>query len=282
MKVSTCTEVACARFGAEKGIELLAQSGYDCLDYSMFSLFSDPAHPVNGAQYESYLLRLKRLGADCGVSFNQAHAPFPSEPDGVKYNTVVRAIEAAALLGAGQIIVHPITVVGDSEETLRVNLAFYGSLQRYAKEFGIKIALENMFWGDTKGGLVRLRPGACGTGEWFRRMYDALDGTHFTCCVDIGHAGLVGETADQMLTALGHDRVGALHVHDNDYLSDQHLMPFFGKLDWKKITAALREIRYAGDLTLEADATLLTLPDECLPAACRLMCQSARALASMI
>ncbi len=282
MRISTTTDVLARRFGNKKAIGILAESGFDCMDYSMFFMF-DNDHPLNNPGYETYALDLFNTAKENGIVFNQSHAPFPSVPaPNEKYGNIVRSIEVASILGAAQIIIHPITVIGNNAETLKVNLEFYNSLEKYAKKFNIKIALENMFWGDTKGGNCVIRPGACGTSEWFCQMYDLLDSDCFTCCADIGHAGLVGETADKMITSMGHDRVGALHVHDNNYLSDQHLMPFLGKLDWAKITKALHDINYKGDLTLEADYTLTALPDECLEAASRLMCVCARTLAKMI
>ncbi len=64
-----------------------------------------------------------------------------------------------------------------------------------------------------------------------------------------------------MIHALGHDRLTALHVHDNDKRDDRHTAPYLGGMDWGAITQALADIRYQGDLTLEADAFLSGFPD---------------------
>jgi len=47
------------------------------------------------------------------------------------------------------------------------------------------------------------------------------------------------------------DILQALHIHDNDYLSDQHLFPYAGGMNWDAITAALGKIGYRGDFTFE-------------------------------
>ena len=39
----------------------------------------------------------------------------------------------------------------------------------------------------------------------------------------------------------------ALHLHDNDGSGDQHLMPYgAGKIDWKDVFSALKEVGYRG------------------------------------
>ncbi|MCQ2386169.1 MAG: DNA adenine methylase, partial [Clostridia bacterium] len=62
-----------------------------------------------------------------------------------------------------------------------------------------------------------------------------------------------------------------------DFLSgigDLHTIPFLAKTDWQSFTDALREIRYDGDLTLEADGFLKGMPDEILPVAANLMART--------
>ena len=59
------------------------------------------------------------------------------------------------------------------------------------------------------------------------------------------------ERARRRLRILGHDRLAALHVHDNDYRRDLHNIPFEGRLRWGEIMRALKEIGYTGDFTYE-------------------------------
>ena len=58
-----------------------------------------------------------------------------------------------------------------------------------------------------------------------------------------------------MIKALG-PRLGALHVHDNDKHNDSHQIPFTMQIDFDKMIAALKEVDYKGDMTLECDAYL--------------------------
>lgn len=82
----------------------------------------------------------------------------------------------------------------------------------------------------------------CSYGEQLAEYYDALDPRYFTVCLDLGHSGLVGDDAAHAIRALGHRRLTALHVHDNNYMEDLHMPPFTCKLDWKAIAQALHDI----------------------------------------
>jgi sugar phosphate isomerase/epimerase len=81
---------------------------------------------------------------------------------------------------------------------------------------------------------------------------------------------------------MGKDRLQALHVHDVDYVSDCHTMPFMESLDWNAVAAALAQIRYEGNFTFEADNFLIKMPRELMPEASRLMAQTGRYLIGRI
>ena len=60
---------------------------------------------------------------------------------------VVRSIEASKILGAKYIIVHALKIPDDvkDEDFTSYNLAFYKLLEPYCQQFGIQIAVENLF-----------------------------------------------------------------------------------------------------------------------------------------
>ena len=57
----------------------------------------------------------------------------------------------------------------------------------------------------------------------------------------------------------------ALHVQDNDYMEDRHILPYTGKLNWEAIMKSLKKAEYTGDLTLEIIKFLDKFPNELLP-----------------
>lgn len=285
MILSTQTEVGSKRFGDEKNIGMLCEAGFDALDYSMFCM-QDEDSILNSSEYKSHIKSIKNIAQSYGKYFNQAHAPFPSYKVGNDtYNErilekIKRAIEIAGFLGASNIVVHPTYYGKDSKRNLELNAEFYNNLIPLCKEYNVKIACENMFGRDSRRGCII--PNICSVGEEFRQMMEMLDPRYFTACVDIGHAGLVGTTAPELLRALGHDFVGCLHVHDNDYLEDRHCPPYFFDLDWEEITQALVDIDYKGDFTFESDDFLVNMPEEVFPSAYRLLHDIGRSLIKKI
>lgn len=289
MKIATQTECLMGRYPMDRVIDKIAAAGFDHIDYSLFSLPAQPDHPLRQADYKEYLEKLRIHARDAGVSFHQAHAPFPSHypnaqigSDMAAYNDTIEqylqlAIEAAGRLGCAQIVVHPVSFGSEKARQTEWNLQMYRRLGKTAREFGTRIAVENMF-GRSKGRTII--PNVCSYGEELAAFYDLLgDRETFTVCLDIGHCGLVGDTPGGAIRTLG-DRLGALHVHDNDYVRDMHQLPMTQLMDWKDITAALREIKYAGVFTLEADYFIRFMADECLDPALRLMAAVARHLAN--
>ena len=259
MKLSTQTDISSVRFGDEAAIRMIAMSGFDAIDYSMFG--NHDATLFENDSYRDYALKLRRTAEEYGIFFNQSHAPFPTFRVGddaynkVTYRNIVRSLEVSSILGVDTVIIHP-TDVGSRDASYNLNMEIYSSLLPYAKEYGLRLALENM-WGSKDG--VKY-PNVCSTAEDFNRYLDALDRRYFVGCLDIGHCGLVGENAPDMIHAMGHDRIKALHVHDNDNRDDLHLFPFTSKLDWVAITKALADIDYDGVFTFEADNTLKHVP----------------------
>lgn len=272
MRLSTQTEGIFREFGAEKGIELFAKAGFNTLDFTLFSYTEDS--PLFSDDYKAEVEKILTLAKAHGVLFNQSHAKFPSHKfDDEAYNAMIiprliREIEISGMLGAECIVIHPITRATDPKNvSFRRNIDFYKSLEPYARDAGVKIALENMFWRDKVADAIR--PGACGTGEDFVEMFETLASDNFTCLLDIGHMGLVGEDVCTTIRALGGKRLTALHVHDNKFKNDDHTMPYMGGNDWDRITQALADINYKGDFTFEADNFFNKMPREMkFPALC--------------
>ena len=273
MIISTTTDAYAQKFGEHDAIKYLAQAGFDAFDYSLFYMHDEnKKHPLLRDDYKEYAQSLRRTADEHNIACNQSHAPFPSyianpNAEQSKHNEIivpiiVRAMEAAAILGAKIIVVHPITL-DDPVEQKDFNLNFYNNLLPYCKKFNIKVALENMWGWDDKN--KKVTPGACASGVQFCEYIDALDSDWFTACIDLGHAemqGSGGGSAPELIHALG-DRLEALHIHDNNKINDTHALPFMGKMDWEPIMLALRDINYSGDFTFECDdAFLHKLPAE--------------------
>ena len=231
--------------GEERAVEMIAKAGFDAFDFSMFKMASED-HPLASSNYLAFARRIKQIGLDNGIVCNQSHAPFPSYFENIR-KLLPRAIECTAEAGGKICIIHPCNDLRPEE-----NAEMYLELLPFAKECGVKIATENMWnWDDkTNCGL----PAACSSPESFVSHIDAINDPYFVACLDIGHAEMAGmdTSAPEMIRALG-PRLAALHIHDNDKHFDSHAIPFSMNIDFDAVVRALKDIGYAGDLTLEAD-----------------------------
>lgn len=282
MKLVTATEELTARFGDETAVRMLCESGFDGIDFSMFKMQNDE-DILNSVDYKNHIKKVLNVAESYGVTFEQAHSPFPSAKESDAeysekiFGKLVRSLEIAGILDAKICVVHPVQFSQNQKER---NLELYHRLEPYAKDFGVKIALENMWgWSDE---LDRPVPNVCSVASEFNEYYDALDPSVFTCCLDLGHCGLVGESAGAMIRAMGHDRLGALHIHDNDNYHDTHTLPYLDEMDWDDILRALGEIDFKGNFTYEADRFLRGFPDDLLPAAARFMHDVGRSMIKKI
>lgn len=289
MLLSTQTSNILGAFGEEQGLRILKDAGYDALDASLFAMSTTPQSPLYGEGWREYAENLKKLSDEIGIPFNQSHVPFvfnwknPNEFEERFMPLNIRGLIVSGILGVKTAIVHPYhygEYFGHEEEIFERNMKFYRDLLPYAKEYGVKIAIENMWRNEPKRKYIC--PSACGTAKDLARYIDTLDDDTFVACLDLGHCGLVGEEAQDAIRILGHDRLKALHVHDNNYREDTHTLPMMSMMEWDEICKALADIKYDGDFTFEADAFLRYVPKDFKPTACKFMADTGRYLISKI
>lgn len=256
MKVSTEIGSIEKHVGQERAVELVAKAGFDAFDFSMFAMrYPEKEHPLNTSNALAHARKLKQIASDNGIVCNQSHAPFPVREAQV-YSRLKEAIELTAEAGGKICIIHP-----DNYKSAEQNAEMYNELLPFAKECGVKIATENM-WGWDKE-TDRAIFAACATAEDFNAHLDAVNDDFLVACLDLGHAEMMGDgtSAVQMIKALG-SRLQALHIHDNDRWHDSHQIPFSMQIDFDAIVKALKEVKYSGYLTLEADRYLDAYPPD--------------------
>ena len=256
MRLSVETLGLIGRFGAEKSLAMIRDAGFDCVDFSYTWRITTPEElsPYIG---EDFVARAREIRAELdrvGLCCNQVHAPFRPMSD-AHVPLVIRAIEGAAILGAPHIVVHPRWC---AEEMERYNVAYFKALEPVCREFGVRIAIENLFHREKPSGFS----GIFHTPEAMRSLLERLDSPWFGVCCDTGHAVLTGTQPADLIRGLPAGALLALHVQDNDGVDDRHTLPFLGKLDWESVMAALRDTGYRGDLTFEIYKYLRAFPDD--------------------
>lgn len=287
MILSTQTSNFVARYGFEQGTKLLMEAGYDALDLSLFDMVQDSS-PWNAENWRE-LAEERRAWADAnGVVFNQAHAPFSFNwaNDDIHYKVanprIERSIEIAAIMGAKVIVIHPLhwfPYKGFEAEARQMNLDYYRSLIPLAEKCGIILGFENMWQKEVKRKCISDDVGSRAAD--LASYIDEIDSPWVKACLDVGHCSLIGEEAEDAIRLLGHDRLYALHVHDNNYTADDHTLPGLGRMNWPEIMKALKDIDYVGELTYEADGFLRNWKNDYAPKAAAFMVQTGRYLISL-
>lgn len=283
MKLGTSTEILGRRFGEAEAVCMIARAGFDGVDWDFSGMEFDD-NPWNAENWRDYAGRMRELVEKNGISVLQAHAPYPTskgqEPyDSIVLERIVRSVEAASVLGAKRIVVHPmkhLNYVKHRAYLFEKNLELYRSLIPHCEKWGVQVCVENMYEKDRYTDAI-VNSG-CGMPEEFCAMLDELNSPWMVGCLDIGHAALVGVDPSDAIHMLGKDRLQALHVHDVDYFTDGHTLPFTEKLDWDSITAALAAIGYQGEFVFEADKFFRNFPDALCLDALRLMEKTGRYL----
>lgn len=288
MVVSTENGTLRSRIGERKTIELLAATGFDAVDYGFSPWFENGEMPWNTDNYKEYAKEVNLMMSDNGLYFNQAHGPFLFHteyfPD---YSREVmplfqRCFEVCAMLNVPHMVVHPIHYLPyrvNKEKMWDINFEFYNMLLPLSKEYGVKIALENMYQYDPRRGV--LTEDVFSHPDMYAKFYDTLNDPNFICLIDTGHCSIVGENAPDVIRIMG-SRVKALHVNDNLYRTDDHLIPGIGIMDWNEITKALADINYSGDITFEVLNTFKAYDVSFLPVALKYLLDVGRYIAGKI
>lgn len=283
------------KLGLENALSVIKTAGFDSVDYSLEPML-DPKFILNDeTKYRAETERIKALADAAGLPITQTHTPFSYQDwkDPVVYEefilpSIKRSIEISAMLGAKVAVVHPLhhwTYKGHEEEIFERNMVFYRSLIPLCKEYNIKVGIENMFQRELLRGQLSFD--TCNQIPEFIRYVDTLDSEYMIACLDIGHVGLPArdDEAWDFIRALGHDRLQALHVHDNDYRNDRHALPYLGRIDWNEITKALGEIDYQGDFTYEVNLNTFAsnaMNEEFIPTAMRYAHDVGRHLCALV
>jgi len=271
MDISTSTNL-CAftrdrtRIPVERCIPILANAGYRVLDMN-FCIAMNPDSPMRGDRWQSYVEKIGELAADCHVVFKQSHLPYydvdrakGTEKAELMEELIRRSIVGSSMLGVRWAVTHPYTVYAEAEDheaCQAANVAYFDRHVELASRHGVGIALESDF--DLPDQRIY-----CGRLQELIDLCDAFRAPDFVgLCYDFGHANLQhdGFSHSEKLCMAG-SRLKALHVQDNHGQSDEHLLPYFGSIDWDDCMLGLARCGYQGDLTFEVQEFGRCLPED--------------------
>lgn len=185
---------------------------------------------------------------DTGLGLHGVHAPMIDNAtgDAAKRQEAVReadaALNVARRIPADVFVVHlgtPVTQGGENNRT-----AAFRSLEeicRLAEPIGVRVAVEVI-------------PNPISDGASLVTLLERdLDAPRTGICLDFGHAFLMGDVVDTIETVAEH--LIATHVHDNKGKTDEHLVPFEGRINWDMALMTMQKVGYEGTYLMELGNT---------------------------
>lgn len=227
---------------------LIREIGFDSLD------ISPPCIEVNCAELSAE--RTKQC-EKYGLEIFQTHGPFNRYGTYGSEMPVVleRSYEGTKIMGAKYFVVHgdeyDMKLLGEytPEKALQYNYELYAPYVERAEKDGISIAFETVF---NEGYRF---PRYCAEFDELAGLIAKFNSDNVCCCWDFGHANVAfGAAQYDNMRKMG-SLLKCTHIHDNNGKADQHLMPFYGNINWKEYNSVLNEIGYSGTLSLEIGVT---------------------------
>lgn len=279
MKLSTTTAFYRNRPG---GIEIpitdcvrkLHQIGFEDVDLNFCFAGKGKCTELEPDNWHDWVLEMKELLAELGMTASQAHAPYYNVLDknyGDREHTeeiVRRSIMSAGELGVKAVIIHAGVNLHDNDfrRNLEENMEYYKPHLELAARYGVSIAVENMFDKTDPVRKCRCDRFAARTQELIEivdRLSEQYD--NMGICWDFGHANMMGWNQPQALEMMGR-RLIATHVQDNYADSDHHLLPYHGSVEWEPIMKTLRRIDYKGVFAYETHKAAQRVPEPVIDA----------------
>jgi len=147
---------------------------------------------------------------------------------------VANRIEMAAALGSDVVIMH----AGGEPDDAAGRTLFWRQLRRsldalepVARRAGVRLAIEN------------------GDFRVIERLFENYGADYLGLCYDAGHGNLHAGDVERFDRL--RDRLISIHLHDNHGVSDQHLVPFAGTVDWPRVMGLIARSSYGKWVNLE-------------------------------
>ncbi|MBQ8600774.1 MAG: sugar phosphate isomerase/epimerase [Clostridia bacterium] len=263
-------------YGDKAALKMARDAGFDGVDfnlvhYARHARYKTPVLPLfeySDEEYEAYFKDIRAYADELGLKIALTHNLVDSYvPDDEEHNAflkkaAIRSIKATALLGCEYTVVHCISTMQwgyevDAKTMHRVNQEMYADLIPAAEEWGVKICMESFGRCRHNGvhGFDHFADPQLMLGE-----YEELKTGMKAFCMDTGHTNAATEagylSVPNMIRMFG-SRIQALHLHDNNGFSDQHLIPGQGTVNWGETFKALQEIGYDGYYNYELNLAKL-------------------------
>lgn len=240
-------------FSSSAMVDYISDIGFDGIDMSFESM------DRHGEAARAVYFSVANRATSKGLKIPMCHLPFYMPDPG---NSILmdkfsgqlkKGLDCAALMGIQLAVTHPIAYRAEFvtfEDYLKANIRFLYDVCEYAASRSITVCIENMASRHEKNGS---------------HLY-GINADEILCvassigagtCWDTGHANISGITKQSTeMKKLG-DKLLCVHLHDNNGVSDNHLIPYEGSVDWDDCIEGLSETSYSGPLEYEVKSSFL-------------------------
>ncbi len=239
----------------EETYKKLKKAGFDCVDFDLTKT-ETIFYADNDKVWKEAALNEVSRAKQAEITIHQVHGPWQWPPKDYteqdraeRMEKMKKSIEVTAFMGCKYWVVHPIMPcyvddVGtpDEQKTWDINLEFMTELLAHAKKYDVTICLENM----------PFKNFSIAAPADILRFVKTINDENFKICLDTGHLPIFNKDLsiyEEVKSLEGELKV--LHVHDNKLVGDEHLLPYFGLIDWQQFSKALNEIGFDGVVSLE-------------------------------
>jgi sugar phosphate isomerase/epimerase len=244
----------------EQTIEHLHRCGFKCVDISFFTRFTQGSIYFSDDYLkvvDEYLEAFKRYDMQ-PVQCHESASNNMGDDNGEYYHKkAARAIEMASKIGCPSMTIHPgkLKTLMTREEFVEKNIESISRMIPRIEYYGLTLLLENIetvnnnYFATSADDLIQI--------------IDGIGHPLIQACWDVGHANVNGLNQYDEIKKLG-KRLKGLHIHDNFgpvknsvindfHISDMHIPPFFGNIDYNEIMKALLETGYTGTFNFEVN-----------------------------
>ena len=247
------------------GIKFCKNIGFDALDFPMKEITSLLGKDTD-IEWKRCIERVKADAEDFKIYFEVCHLPFTiwdriSHDDNLVEefeHILLASVDAAKALGVKYAVLHPNTVPVPRKDycekaEFETVIKHLSPIADHAKKLGVALAVENLGLYQANSELYRY----CQSASEVCQVADTLG---IGVCWDFGHANISNAVQSKELSVVGKRLLG-LHVNDNMGLTDDHIPPFSGTVDWKDAMSGLKQIGFDGLLNYEIATTNISDDD---------------------
>ena len=275
-QISISIASLCRNQPLDSVLRMVKAAGYDSVDFPFSTFSNSPLSPLNQLNWQDWMRQVKDLTREIGLPITQAHASWEQAiPADFHYEAphdlYFRTMEACRMVGCRQLIFHPLRQLErvDSyamrQRIHEWNVRWFHDLVSAATENDVIINLENTFDSHhvQKPGDL---PYPYTTAQDMIDLMRDIGSLRVQICLDTGHANISAQDIPAMIRAFRRD-LATLHLNDNygrigPIYEDLHLFPGYGRIEWKGVFDALRDVGFDGPMNIEPIGELRTASEQ--------------------